>query len=113
MNQHNNQDGNKKLVFYLILFTGGITYSLFSVNAISIIIGIVLFLFVVIFFRKQATSQHQTTKKCNHCGSRLSPDDTFCRNCGKAVTKQHVCEYCGTVNEEDATYCTNCNAYLK
>ena len=45
--------------------------------------------------------------KCLHCGTELSDQDAFCKECGTKVSKD-VCK-CGALKPSaDALYCTNC-----
>ena len=62
---------------------------------------------------------------CDHCGSPISENNKFCKNCGKPVNvappvpapeepkKKPPCPYCGTPFEEGEVFCSHCGNKLQ
>ena len=62
---------------------------------------------------------------CDHCGSPISENNKFCKNCGKPVNvappvpapeepkKKPLCPYCGTPFEEGEVFCSHCGNKLQ
>jgi len=45
---------------------------------------------------------------CHACNATLSPEDSFCTDCGAPCTPAHFCTECGTRGSPDLRFCTEC-----
>ena len=50
--------------------------------------------------------------KCEKCGSKLSDDAKFCKECGEPV-ELNVCEQCGKPISKNSKYCEECGKGVK
>ena len=47
-------------------------------------------------------------KTCPFCGTSNNIKSTYCKSCGRDITKQIKCNKCGTVNPVGSKFCGNC-----
>jgi uncharacterized OB-fold protein len=47
-------------------------------------------------------------KYCDKCGQKLSPNASFCHNCGAPLKEDLKCKTCGFLFVREGKYCPNC-----
>lgn len=118
-----NKGVNAGMFFALfgLFIVGFVTLNIFVRGMFPIIIGMIVFFFVLFFImglmRAIASGALEDKMKhktmCQSCNAMIHIDAQFCPKCGVSQAEGIICEYCGTNNPHDASICENCNGLLK
>lgn len=60
----------------------------------------------------EAVQPQPPPQTCDHCGTVVTADARFCKNCGAALRPPPTCPSCGADTQEDAKFCAMCGTAL-